>query len=51
MNKKTIFMIIGIVIALVLIILVLAGNISKATNKVENPIATIKIQEFYSTFK
>ncbi len=46
MNKKTIFMIIGIVIALVLIILVLAGNISKATNKVENPIATIKIQGY-----
>ena len=46
MNKKAIFMIIAIVLILALIVLVIGGNIAKASNKLENPIATIKIQGY-----
>ena len=46
MNKKTFIMAVAIIILLVLIGLVLVGIIGKMTNKIENPIATIKIEGY-----
>ena len=46
MNKKTIIMIIAIIAVVVLIGIVLVGVIGNATNKIEHPIATIKIEGY-----
>lgn len=46
MSKKSIIMIIAIILVVVLIGLVTFGFIRKLTNKVENPIATIEVQGY-----
>jgi len=46
MSKKTIILIVSITIVVILIGLVLAGVIGKAINKVDHPIATIKIEGY-----
>lgn len=50
MNKKEIFLIIGIVLVVVLIAVVCCGYFMKLTNEVQNPIATIEV-EGYGTMK
>ena len=46
MSKKGIFMIIAIIICVLLIGVVVYGAVKNATNKVEHPIATIKIEGY-----
>ena len=46
MNKKTLIMIIAIILVVALIGIVVFGFIRKATNKVENPVATITIEGY-----
>lgn len=46
MNRKIFMMVIAILAVVVLIGIVLVGVIAKATNKIEHPIATIKIEGY-----
>lgn len=46
MNRKVIIMIVAIIIVVALIVATLFGIIGKVTNKIDNPIATIKVKGY-----